>query len=177
VKPSDTCHSATSQAATLLEPERRECVRRSGDERGAAAQAELTGEQVGAEEGERVGEEEQQVVADQGGVRPVADQPGRGVADEPVGEGERVLEGPELVRVEEVERLRRQRVPAPRDLPGLRKRIAQVPGHGLPQVQDERPVGDDRDQDRTRRDHDQLPRGDPAPGHRWTISSLIPSGS
>ena len=101
----------------LLEPERRERERGPGDRRSAAPQPQLPRQQVGAEERQRVGEQEHEVVAEHRRVRTRAEQPRRGVADQRVGERQRVVEGPELVRVEEMERLVRQRVAVPRQLP------------------------------------------------------------
>ena len=130
----------------LLQAEGRERERGARHRRAAGAEPELAGQQVGAHERERVGEQEHQVVAEDGGVRARADQPGGGVADERVGEGEGVAERPELVGVEEVERLVGERVAVPCHLVGLGEGVAQVLGDVVAQVQDQGPVHDHRDQ-------------------------------
>jgi hypothetical protein len=112
--------------AVLLEPERRVGEGRAGDECARRADPELAGEHVRTEEGKRVREQEDEVVAEDRVVGPFADQPRGCVSDQGVAEGERVGLGPELVRLEEVERLVCERVPAPGDLPRLRQGIAEV---------------------------------------------------
>ena len=128
------------QVAVLLQPVGGVGERGPGDHGADRAEAELAGEHVCAEEGERVGEEEEQVVPDHGGVRPAADDSRRGVADQRIAEGKRVLDRPEAVGVEEVQRLMEQRVSTPGRLPGLRQWIADVTGDGAAQVQDQRPA-------------------------------------
>src|ERR671911_683729 len=86
-------------------------------------------------ERERVGKQEQHVVPRHRGLRARSDQARRRVAEQGVGERQGVVERPELVRLEELERLVGERVSAPRDLPRLNQRIAEVLGDVLPEVQ------------------------------------------
>ena len=93
------------QVPVLLEPEGGEGIGGARHRRSRRAKSELSRQQIGAEEGERVSEQEEEVVANDRVVRPRADQPGGRVADQGVPVGERVLDWPKLVRLEEVERL------------------------------------------------------------------------
>jgi len=89
------------QVALLLEAVGRVRECRAGDERPCAPCAELTREQVSAEERQRKGEQEQHVVAHDRGARALADQARGGVADERVGDREAVAHRPEHVGLEE----------------------------------------------------------------------------
>ena len=150
--------------AVLLHAEGRVGEGGSRDRRPGGAEAHLARQQIGPEEAERVDEEEEQVVADDRGLGPVADQAGRRVADQRVAERERVGLGPELVRLEEVERLGGQRVASPRHLPGLRQRVAEVLGDRVGQVQRQRPVHDHRDREGSERREQDLAAGNRAGG-------------
>ncbi len=132
--------------AVLLQPERREGEGRAGHRGPAAAEPELASQEVGAHERERVREQEHQVVPEHGGMRAGTDQPRGGIADQRIGERECVSERPELVRVEEVERLMGERVAVPGHLVRLGERVAEVLGDVVAQVEDQRPVHDQRDQ-------------------------------
>ncbi len=134
------------QVAALLQPPRGAGERRARDGGGPPRRAQLARQQVRAEERQREREQEQQVVADDGGVRPGADQPRRGVADQRVGEREAVAQRPELVALEEVERLGRERMAVPGDLPALRQRVPEVQRDVRSQVRRERPEEDDGQQ-------------------------------
>jgi hypothetical protein len=138
------------QVAVLLEPPRRVGERRARDKCADAAGVQFASQQPGAEERERVGEQKQQAVAEDGRLRSRADQPGRRVADQRVRERQRVLERPEDVRLEPVERLVQQRVPVPRDLPRLRQRVAEVARHVAPEHERQRPVHEQRRRERRR---------------------------
>ena len=148
------------QVAVVLEAKRREGERGPRDRGADRAEPELAGEEVGARERERVGEEEEHVVAHDRGLRARADQARRRVADQRVRERQRVVERPELVRLEEVERLVRERVTVPGDLPRLHERVAEVLGHVVAEVERQRPVHDDREQARADDEQDQLAAGD-----------------
>ena len=150
--------------AVLLQPEGRERERRPGDRRSPPPEPELARQQIGAGERQRVGEQEEQVVAEHRGLRTRSKEPRRGVADQGVGEGERVAQGPELVRLKEVERLVGEGVAVPGHLPRLRERIPEVLGDVCSQVQDERPVHDHREQAGARDEHHQLACRDPLTG-------------
>ena len=146
--------------AVLLHAKRRVGEGGARDRRARWSESHLARQQVGPEEAERVGEEEEQVVAGHRRAGTVPDQPGGRVADQRVPERERIGLGPELVGLEEVERLRLQRVPSPRDLPSLRQRVAEVLRDRLVQVQRQRPVHHHRDEDRRERRQQHLAAGD-----------------
>ncbi len=145
--------------ALLLQPPGRVREREAGDRRAGAADPELAREQPRAGEAQRVGEEKQRVVARDRGVRARADQAGRGVADERVGEREAVVQRPERVRLEEPRRLVGERMPVPRDLPGLHERVAEVLRDVAAHVQRQRPVHREREREPQQRDAEQLPPG------------------
>jgi hypothetical protein len=151
----------------LLEAEGREGESRPGDDRSRGPDPQLARQQVCAEEGQRVGEQEQHVVARHGGLAPRPDQPGRRVAEQGVGECKRVVERPELVGLEELERLMGERVAAPRHLPRLHQRVAEVLGDVLSQMQHQRPVHDHGEQAGAEREQQKLAGRDLAPdvGH------------
>jgi hypothetical protein len=128
--------------AVLLEAEGGEGVGRAGDGGTSGTESQLARQQVRAGEREGVGEQEHQVVADDGRVGALPDQSGGRVADERVGERERVAERPELVGVEEVQRLVDERVAVPCHLVRLRQRVTEVLRDVAAQVQDQRPVHD-----------------------------------
>ena len=125
----------------------------------ARVRAELAREQVRADEAQRVGEQEEEVVARDGGVDAFADQTGRRVPDERVGEREAVGQRPEHVRLKEGERLRLQRMPVPRDLPRLHERVTEVLRDVAPEVQRQRPVHREREHDCKRHAPADLARG------------------
>jgi hypothetical protein len=147
------------EVAVLLEAPR--CVGEGGAGHGSAraAGAELAREQPCAEEAERVGEQEEQVVAEDRGRHPGADRPRRGVAGEGVRERQAVAQRPEGVGLEVVERLVKERVAAPPDLPGLHERVAHVAWHVARHVKRKRPVQREREQaGGQRRKRDLAPR-------------------
>ena len=135
------------QVPALLQAPRRARERRAAHRGRPRRSAQLAREQVPAEEGEREREEEEEVVADHRGVRPGPDQPGRRVADQRVGEREAVGAAARTGWTgRSSQRLGRQRVAVPGDLPALRQRIAEVERDVRPQVQRERPEQDDGQQ-------------------------------
>jgi len=134
------------QVPVLLQPVGRVRERRARDRGSDRAQPQLAREQIGAEERQRVGEEEEQVVADHRRVRPAADDPSGRVADQCIAEGQRVLERPEAVGVEEVKWLVEQRVAAPGRLPGLGQRVADVARNHAAEVDQQGPGHHDREQ-------------------------------
>jgi hypothetical protein len=144
----------------LLQPERSEGERGAGDRSAARPEPELAGQEVSADEPERVGEQEHQVVSVDRRVRAGADQAGGGVPDQRVREGERVAERPELVCIEEVKRLVRERMAVPGHLVRLRERVAEILGDVVAQVQDQRPVHDHRHQTGAHDQGAELVRGD-----------------
>ena len=151
------------QVAVLLEPEGREGERRPGDERRRGPEAELAREQVGAEERQRVGEQEQQVVA----------RPRRRAAPS---------RSARPARSRAARRRRRACRASGQNWFAWKKSSGwwasawppQATCHAcasgsprslrdvLAQVQDQRPVHDDREQAGAEREQQQLARGDPA---------------
>ena len=90
--------------------------RRGG--RAELAQAELAGEQVGADEAQRLGEQEQQVVTDERRDGARAEERRRAVAEQRIREREAQRVRVEGVGVEQVQRVVEHRVTDPGDLPG-----------------------------------------------------------
>ena len=119
-----------------------------GGGRGAElAQTELACEQVAGDEAQRPGEQEQQVVADERRHGARAEEAGRAVAEQRVGEGEAQRVRIEGVGVEQVQRVVQHRVTDVGDLPGCAHGIAEVGRDAAGQVQHERPAGQHRQRD------------------------------
>ncbi len=124
------------------------------------AEAELAGEQVGADEAERPRPQEQQVVADERGDGARAEERRRAVAEQRVREGEAERVRVEGVGVEDVQRVVEHRVPDPGDLPGGAHRVAEVGGDAAGHVQHERPAREHRQQHARQRDQRDLAAGE-----------------
>ena len=162
--------------AVLLEAEGRERECRSCDRGSPGPQTELASQQIGAREGERVGELEEHVVAEHGPERARAEEPGGGIADQRIGERQGVVKRPELVRLEEVERLMSEGVAVPGHLPRLGERVAEVLGDVVPEVKHERPVHDHGQQARAEHEREQLTGGDVALGRAHPRDACSPAG-
>jgi hypothetical protein len=122
--------------------------------------AELPGEQIRARERQCVREEEEEVVARDRRDRSFPDQAGRREAKQSVGERQAVVQRPVDVRLEQVERLVRQRVPNPGDLPGLVERVTEIARDVPAQVQCHRPMHCGRQQAGDQCERHELPPGD-----------------
>jgi len=139
--------------------------RGSGDRRRGGPQPELAAEQVGRDDRQRPREDEEQVVTDErrGGAR--ADESGRRVAEQRVGEREAVRVRPERIRLEQMQRMLEQLVTLDGDLPRGANRVTQVGIDPRGEVQRKRPTRDDRQQQRAddeQRDLAAAKRGDDA---------------
>ena len=117
------------QVAALGRPPRRETEDEAGHRGTPAAHPELARQQVGGRRAERPREQEHDVVADQRRRLPVPDQPEGEVAEQAVGERQRVVERVENVCVEDVSGIGDD-VTVPRELPGLQQRVAEVLRNG-----------------------------------------------
>jgi len=151
------------QVTILLESPGRVGVRGARDRRPGPSGAELAREQPRAQEAKRVGEQEEHVVAEHRRRDSAADRAGRRVARERLGEREAVLERPEHVGLEVVERLVQQGVSSPGHLPRLDERVAGVARQVARHVQRQRPMHHQREQHGGQRGQRDL-----APRERWT---------
>ena len=134
--------------------------RQAGGGGAGAAEAQLAGQQVGAEEGQRPREQEQQVVVDEGGDGPGPEPRDRAVAQQRVGEGQAQGVGVEGVRVPQVQGVVQHRVAHPGDLPGGADRVAEIRGDAARQMQDQRPGREDRERHAGERGEQQLLAGE-----------------
>ena len=141
------------QMAGLRDAVGRVRERRAGCGAARAAEAELACEQICAQEAQRPGEQEQQVVAHQRGHGSRAEQRGRAVAEQRVGEREGLVMRPERVRVPQMERVVEHGVPLPGELPRGAHRVAEVLAYVRAQVGRDRPVHRNA-QDAGRQAHD-----------------------
>ena len=132
--------------AVLLQSEGRERERRPGHRRSPLPSPSSPRQQIGACERQRVGEQEDQVVAKHRRLGARSEQPRRRMADQGVGEGERVFRGARTGSTERSPAAGARGRGRPRRPATTVAGDPGVLGDVVSQVQNERPVHDDREQ-------------------------------
>ena len=135
-------------------------VHGAGDDRRGPLQAEFAGQHVRTCERHRGGDQPDDVVPDDRRADSLTDHPDRRVAEQRIGEGERVRVGKQQVGVPRVQRLMQQRMARPGELPHLQQRVLRPSQHVALEVEDERPGEQDRErQPAQQRQCELTPRG------------------